>query len=226
MKKADKMKIGYCRVSTESQDISLDLQETKIKQYAELSDLENILIMQDKASGKSLNRPAMTEIINLVKSKKVSTIIIYKLDRLTRNISDLNNFIDLCNKYNVALISIKDSLDTKTASGRLVMNLLATVSQWERETIAERTAEALQQKKSNKTRYTNKAPFGFSFDSENNMVEEPTEQEVLKQMQDLRAKGLSYREIENELKKQNTRNRNNGFYNFAFIGKVLTRKAV
>lgn len=219
------MKIGYCRVSTESQDISLDLQETKIKQYAELSDLENIVIMQDRASGKNLNRPAMTEIINLVKTKKVSTIIIYKLDRLTRNISDLNNFIELCNKQNVALISIKDSLDTKTASGRLVMNLLATVSQWERETIAERTSEALQQKKSNGTRYTNKAPFGFSFDSENNMVEDATEQDVLKQMKNLRTAGLSYREIEAELKKQNIRNRNNGFYNNTFICKIL-KKAV
>jgi DNA invertase Pin-like site-specific DNA recombinase len=218
------MIIGYCRTSTKQQEISLDLQETKIKQYALLSDIENIKFITDQASGKSFKRKGIETILNLIKEKKVSTIIIYKLDRLTRNISDLNNFIELCNKKNIALVSIKDSLDTKTASGRLVINLLATVSQWERETISERTSEALQQKKINKTRYTNNAPFGFSFKN-NKMIENKVEKEALKIMKELKKAGLSYRKIAEELQIRGIKNRKNTAYNFTFIGKIL-RKAI
>jgi hypothetical protein len=88
------------------------------------------------------------------------------------------------------------------------------------------TSEAMQQLINNNKKFSSQAPFGFSFDSENNMIEDPTEQKTLKLIQDLRADKMSYREIEAELKKQNIRNRSNGFYTFAFIGKILNRKGI
>jgi DNA invertase Pin-like site-specific DNA recombinase len=64
------------------------------------------------------------------KSKKdIDAVIVYKLDRLTRSVVDLNRLIELFDKYDVALVSLVESLDATSASGRLMLNLLASVSQ-------------------------------------------------------------------------------------------------
>ena len=72
-----------------------------------------------------------------------------KLDRLTRSVRDLGNLIDryFGEKAGKRLMAVDDQIDTKTAGGRLVLNVLASVSQWEREVIGERTAQALAEKK-------------------------------------------------------------------------------
>jgi site-specific DNA recombinase len=71
-----------------------------------------------------------------------------KLDRLTRSVRDLADILDAFNASDAALVSIGEHLDTSSAGGRLMLNLLASVSQWEREAIGERTAVALTHKRS------------------------------------------------------------------------------
>jgi site-specific DNA recombinase len=80
-------------------------------------------------------------------------VIVYKLDRLTGSVSDLDKLVRLFDKAGVALVSLQESLDATTATGRLMMNLLASVSQWEREVIGERTRDALQHLKAQGKRY-------------------------------------------------------------------------
>jgi len=127
----------YTRVSTEEQSkegVSLSNQLDKCRLQAQLSELSIVREIQDGGkSGKSLNRPGIEEIIRLAKRKEIDAVVIYKLDRLTRNVSDLNRLIELFTKCGVSLISVKDSLDTQTAAGRMVINILGTISQWERE---------------------------------------------------------------------------------------------
>ena len=77
----------------------------------------------------------------------------YKLDRLTRSVADLDKLSKLFERHGVALVSLQESLDATTATGRLMMNLLASVSQWEREVIGERTSDALQHLKAQGKRY-------------------------------------------------------------------------
>jgi len=83
----------------------------------------------------------------MVEAGEVSTLVVYKLDRLTRSVADLDRLVRLFDKKCVALISLEESLDATTAPGRLMMNLLASVSQWEREVIGERTKDVLQELK-------------------------------------------------------------------------------
>ena len=71
-------------------------------------------------------------------------MLIAKLDRCTRSVADLASLIDTFSRRGVALISAAESLDTSSAGGRLVVNVLGAVAQWEREAIAERTSAALQ----------------------------------------------------------------------------------
>jgi site-specific DNA recombinase len=90
----------------------------------------------------------MARLMAIVEAGQVSTVIVYKLDRLTRSVADLDRLVKLFERKGVALVSLQESLDATTATGRLMMNLLASVSQWEREVIGERTKDALQELKS------------------------------------------------------------------------------
>jgi len=198
------MIIGYTRVSTGKQDLSLSLQEKKINQYSDLQDLQvNQIISDNGMSAKTFDRPGIKQIIELVKAKQVKTIIIYKLDRLTRSIKDLNEFIELTLKYNISLVSIQDSINTQTATGRLIINVLGSVSQWEREVIAERTSEALQEKKRQGKKYTKIAPYGYKWRNKE-LVKNEAEQNIIKQVFELKDSGLSLQKIANELNKSNT----------------------
>lgn len=205
--------IGYCRVSTSEQarqGVSLNYQESKIRLQSELSEFDLIDIIKDEGqSAKNLNRIGLQKIISLIKARKVQAIIIYKLDRLTRNVSDLNNLIQLFNKYDVSLISVKDNLDTQSAGGRMIVNMLGVISQWEREVIGERVQEGLKQKKSQKEKTGGTIPFGFQLSHYVSkgkkrvpvLKENPVEQEVIKLMESLYKKGYSYRAICRELEK-------------------------
>src|SRR5712692_7875085 len=85
----------------------------------------------------------------LVDQGKVETVIIAKLDRLTRSVKDLAELLEQFQRRGVSLVSVAESLDTGSAAGRLVINIMTAVSQWEREAIGERTRDAMQHKRAN-----------------------------------------------------------------------------
>jgi site-specific DNA recombinase len=139
--------VGYIRVSTEDQakeGVSLAAQRAKIEAYALVKDWTVVEVIQDDVSAKHLKRPGLQRLLALVAQRQVGAVIVYKLDRLTRSVKDLNTLVELFDKKGVALVSLQESLDATTATGRLMMNLLASVSQWEREVIGERTRDAMQ----------------------------------------------------------------------------------
>jgi site-specific DNA recombinase len=143
--------IGYSRVSTAeqaSEGVSLEMQAKKIEAYCLVKDWPLSEVISDAGeSAKSLDRPGMARLLALVDAAEVATVIVYKLDRLTRSVADLDRLVKVFEKKTVALVSLQESLDATTATGRLMMNLLASVSQWEREVIGERTRDALQELK-------------------------------------------------------------------------------
>lgn len=199
--------IGYIRVSTQDQSesgLSLKHQESKIRAFSEAMDIDLVEIKTDSGfSAKSLNRPAMQEIINLIKGKQIEAIIILKLDRLTRSVKDLGALVELFEKNGVALVSVQDSINTNTAAGRLVLNVLGSVAQWEREAIGERTKAALQVKKSQGQR-AGEIPFGWNLSEDSVTLSiNPEEQAALSLMRELRASGVSYRRIAQELEIRN-----------------------
>src|ERR1700746_1149133 len=79
----------------------------------------------------------------MVDAGSVKAVIVAKLDRLTRSVKDLCELLERFEKRGVALVSVAESLDTGSAAGRLVLNIMAAVSQWEREAIGERTRDAM-----------------------------------------------------------------------------------
>ncbi len=102
----------------------------------------------------------MAKLLVMVDAGKVKAVIVAKLDRLTRSVKDLCELLERFERKGVALVSVAESLDTGSAAGRLVLNIMAAVSQWEREAIGERTRDALRHKRSQGEQVGNIA-FGF-----------------------------------------------------------------
>jgi DNA invertase Pin-like site-specific DNA recombinase len=164
--------VGYIRVSTEEQakgGVSLEAQEKKIRAYCELYDLELTEIFVDAgASGKSLKkRPELAAALSYLEKDWgwASGLVVAKLDRLTRSVRDLDTLISTYfgerSKHESSLFSVADQVDTRSASGRLILNVLMSVAQWERETISERTKDALAHKRSKGERISRRIPYGY-----------------------------------------------------------------
>jgi len=156
--------IGYARVSTDKQadgGVSLEAQQEKIRAMAVVQGAALLdLIVDAGESAKTLDRPGMERLLALVDARKVDTVIIAKLDRLTRSVKDLALLLEHFTRRGVALVSVAESLDTNTAAGRLVLNIMMSVSQWEREAIGERTRDAMAHMKATRQAYS-PTPYGF-----------------------------------------------------------------
>jgi len=197
MKPAARNIIGYVRVSTDKQaeeGVSLEAQQAKIRQYADLYDLNLVRIEVDAASAKNLDRPALASALAALSSGEADGILVVKLDRLTRSVRDLADLLDIQQDEGWSILSVQDSLDTSTAAGRLVINVLISVSQWEREAIGERTAAAMQHMKANGEYTGGEAPYGFAV-VDGHLVPAPEERAAIAKAKDLRARGVSLRQI-------------------------------
>lgn len=98
-----------------------------------------IVVYEDEGfSGGNLNRPAFQRMMEAAKEGKFQAIIVYRLDRISRNVSDFSGLIEELSRLNIAFISIKEQFDTSTPMGRAMMYIASVFSQLERETIAER----------------------------------------------------------------------------------------
>lgn len=142
--------VAYVRVSTEEQashGVSLAAQEAKLRSYCELYDHNLVEVVVDAGqSAKSLNRPGLQQALGMLKNGEAQGLLVLKLDRLTRSVRDLGELLETYFQ-NSALVSLQEQCDTSTAAGRLVLNVMTSVAQWERETTSERTSAALQYKK-------------------------------------------------------------------------------
>ncbi len=191
--------IGYARVSTDrqaDQGVSLDAQTMRIRAMATVQSAELVDVIVDGGeSAKSMNRPGVRRVLAMVEVGKIDTVIVAKLDRLTRSMKDLCELLELFERKGVALVSVAESLDTGSAAGRLVIKIMASVSEWEQEAIGERTRDVLQHKRSCGERVGN-IHYGYRLCLDRKHVEpDPDEQAVLATVRALRARHRSLREI-------------------------------
>jgi DNA invertase Pin-like site-specific DNA recombinase len=219
--------IGYARVSTDKQaeqGVSLEAQEAKIRAMATVQGADLLEVIVDGGeSAKNLNRPGLRRLIALAEAGKVDAVIVAKLDRLTRSVKDLCELLELFERRGVALISVAESLDTGSASGRPVINIMAAVSQWEREAIGERTRDALRHKRSQGERTGNIA-FGFRLAADGKHVEaDAPEQAVLAEVRRLRSGGATLRGIAATLNGQALTTRRGTAWRLEHVARICSR---
>jgi len=90
-----------------------------------------------------LNRPELQRLIRDIRQGEIDIVLVYKIDRLSRNQKDFYFLIELFEKYNVTFISTTQNFDTFSATGRLMRNIMLTFAQFEREMTAERTRDKM-----------------------------------------------------------------------------------
>jgi DNA invertase Pin-like site-specific DNA recombinase len=163
----------------------------------------------------------MERLLTFVEGKKVEAVIVAKLDRLTRSVKDLCTLLERFERRSVALISVAESLDTSSAVGRLVLNIMTAVSQWEREAIGERTRDALNHKRNRGERVGN-IPFGSRLAGDGEHLEpEPQEVATLTEIRSLRQQGASMRGIAATLNERAYRTRRGTPWRLESVARVL-----
>ena len=190
----------YIRVSTEDQareGFSLPEQEKRLRAMCEYKGYEIYKIYKDAGiSAKTGNhRPAFEELKEDIKNKKCNTIVVLKLDRLTRSVYDWENIMKFLEENNAYLDCANDDINTTNANGRMVARLLTTVSQNEIERTSERTKIGLAGaiKVGN---IPNKAPFGYKHVNKKLVIDPLTKDEIIR-IFNLYYEGNSYQTISN-----------------------------
>lgn len=133
----------YPRVSTEDQSRfghSLDEQEDRLQKLCEFKSYKIYKVYREEGvSAKDTNRPKFQEMIEDMKNGKINKIIVYKLDRLTRSIRDLETICTMLEEYNCSLESVAEEINTETANGKFFIRMLTILAQLEIERTSERT---------------------------------------------------------------------------------------
>lgn len=139
--------LGYVRVSTDEQaayGYGLDAQEGRLRECCERRSCELAYVYRDEGqSAKTLERPALMLALEQLAIGKADGLMVAKLDRLTRSVIDFALLLEWFASARVALVSLDLDIDTSSPGGRLVANVFASVAEWERDTIAQRTRDGL-----------------------------------------------------------------------------------
>ena len=196
----------YVRVSTDRQaeeGYSIEVQKERLIAFTKTLDGEVSyeLYIDDGFSGATLERPAMQQLILAAKSKAVTHICVYKLDRLSRSQKDTLHLIeDVFLPNNIAFISIQESFNTATAFGRAVVGILSVFAQLERENIYERTRSGMQKRvEAGFWPGGGGVPFGYDYDLDKGILVPNADADTVRQVYDLYLKGYSLQNIANIL---------------------------
>jgi site-specific DNA recombinase len=213
--------IGYVRVSTEQQvndGVSLDAQTAKIRAYCDLYGIELVGIEVDAGeSASTLSRPGLCLALEALDAGRAEGLVVVKLDRLTRSVRDLDALLTryFAGPKAKALVSVAEQVNTETAAGRMVLNVLVSISQWERETIGERTSAAMQHKQARGEYIGGGVPFGYRVGELGELVEDEAEQAILADVATLKARGFTLREIAEQLNNRGALRRGRAWYPMA-----------
>ena len=196
-----KQAIGYVRVSTEqqaSEGVSLEAQRAKIEHWCKANDYELVNVYVDAGiSGKSMDkRPGLLDALKSL--KKGMALVSYSLSRLARSTKDALSIGEAVAKKKADMVSLTEQIDTTTAAGKMMFQMLSVLAEFERNLVAERTTNALQHKKRTGQKYTNQTPYGFEA-IEGRLVQVQQEAEIVAEIQASRIGGNTLQFIADDL---------------------------
>lgn len=190
--------VGYCRVSTREQATdggSLTAQENRLQALSQSDErpIDRIFVDAGYSAG-SLKRPAIQELLGLVKGGTIAALYCTKLDRIVRSLADLLAIVKLFQKHDVALISASEHIDTGSAAGRMMVSMLGVIGEFERERLSERIKDVSFDKRQRKQVYSGTAPFGYKRNG-STLLKDEREQDALTIIRAMRRDGASYRQM-------------------------------
>jgi site-specific DNA recombinase len=216
----------YCRVSTDEQareGVSLDEQQERLKAYCRALGWkeEIVLFVDDGYSAKNLDRPHLSKLLKAVEKGTVSKILVTKLDRISRRLLDLLRLIDVFHDQDVSFVSISESFDTNTPSGRLTLQVLGAVAEFERERIRERVFENMYHA-ANQGKWLTQSPYGYKLENKELIIDENEEKIVKKVFHFYLNEGIGFRGIAKKLNEDGIPSKQNKEWSIRSIKLMLT----
>ena len=196
--------------------------------------LDHLVVYEDEGfSGGNLNRPDFKKMMAAAKERKFKAIIVYRLDRISRNISDFSSLIEELARLDIAFVSIKEQFDTGSPMGRAMMYIASVFSQLERETIAERIRDNMHELAKTGRWLGGTTPTGFESEGEEKVTVDgkkkktfklklvPQEAEIVRLIYDLFSETNSLTMTEAELMKRRIVTRNGNYFTRFSIKAIL-----
>src|SRR5438128_12494222 len=163
---------------------SLDAQREACEAYIKSQTPEGWRLLPERyddggLSGASLARPALQALLAAVRARKVDIVVVYKVDRLTRSLSDFAKLIDVFDAYAVSFVAVTQQFNTTTSMGRLTLNILLSFAQFEREVIGERVRDKIAASKKKGMWMGGIAPLGYAIEHRKLLIR-PEEAETVR----------------------------------------------
>jgi DNA invertase Pin-like site-specific DNA recombinase len=213
----------YTRVSTDDQakvGFSLDAQLNKLKSYCHARDWDVFdIYVDDGYSGRNVKRPAYTKLLDEIDQWDV--LLVLKMDRIHRNSKNFMMMMEDLKKKDKEFVSMMESLDTSTAMGRFVMDIIQRIAQLESEQIGERVYIGMDQKASSNRGYLGfNIPFGYNYKN-NHLIVNKEESKIVQKIYSMYLDGKSLGYISNWLNNNKIKTKRGGIWAKKTISGIL-----
>ena len=204
----------YTRISTDEdhQKYSLGAQSERLEAFCKAQygdDWRLHKLYRDTESGTHMNRPGLEEMLFDVGARAFDTLLVFRVDRLSRKVRELAQMVDELTKNGVALKSITEPFDTANAAGKMMLQMLGVFAEFEHATIVERTKVGMEKKAKGGKFVGGNVPYGFLLDPEKGLVINEDEALIVRKMFQMYAFGKEGSSaICNQLNEAGNRNRN------------------
>lgn len=213
----------YARVSTPRQSkngYSIDGQIVALRNYAVKHNLRLIDEFSDQGlSGKDMQRSGLRQVISLVKEHQIERLLVWRLNRLSRDVNDLLTIFRVCDENNVEIISLNEPTQGNDATGRLQRSIFAIIGELERQLIADNQAIAFKQKVREGKVLSSQLPLGYKWVNDQVVVDDQAAEVVRFIFNCYTEKNLGYRRIMQQINKQGHRN-----YSEARLKSIITNQ--
>lgn len=142
-------------------------------------------------TGANMDRPGLQKLLSDIKNQKINCVVVYKVDRLSRSLTDFAQLLEFFDKNNVTFVSVTQSFNTNTSMGRLTLNILLSFAQFEREIARERTKDKMSAARKRGQWTGGIAPLGYRVDENKKLIIDPEGAKVVREIFDLYLKDNS-----------------------------------
>ncbi len=216
----------YIRVSTEHQidKESLPVQRRELINYSKyILNIDNFEVFEDAGySGKNTNRPALQNMLHRIEMYEFSHLLVWKLDRISRNIIDFSKMFEQLKKYQVTFISKNEQFDTSNAIGEAVIKFMMIFAELERNQTAERVTSVMMSKAENGDWNGGRIPFGYDYNKEERTfsINQP-EADIVRLIYKCYLENKSMTKVADYLKEHNILNRNSNNFSTVTVSIIL-----
>jgi len=220
--------VGYARVSTAAQSeegVSLEAQERRIQGWCQANGyrLQEVFV-EARSAARAHNRPQLQVALSRACQAKAA-LVVYSLSRLARSTKDALLISERLDRAGADLVSLSERIDSTSPMGKMVFRLLASLSEFERDQLSERTRLAMAHLRLSNRRISTKIPLGYDLAPDGRtLIENPAEQGTVRRIMALRQEERSLAQIARQMEREGIPTKNGGGWYPSTVARILIRQ--